>query len=108
MKKLPILLKPARENSPIEFEEASLQTDDFEITLPPGFSVDDSPSPVKADAGFASYASEVQVTPGKIHYTRTYQVNQITIPADQIAALRKFNRQVATDESASVVLKKSQ
>jgi transglutaminase-like putative cysteine protease len=93
---------------PIEFDEASLQTDDFEITLPPGFSVDDSPSPVKADAGFASYSSEVQVTPGMLHYKRTYQVNQITIPADQIAALRKFNRQVAGDENASVVLKKSQ
>lgn len=93
---------------PVEFDEASLQTDDFEITLPPGYSVDDAPSPVKSDAGFASYTSEVQVTPGKIHYTRTYQVNQVMVPADQIAALRKFNRQVAIDENASVVLKKSQ
>lgn len=93
---------------PVEFREASLQTDDFEISLPPGYSVDDAPSPVKADTGFATYSSEVQVTPGKIRYVRTYQVTQDTVPADQIAAVRKFNRQVSADENASVVLKKSQ
>jgi Domain of Unknown Function with PDB structure (DUF3857)/Transglutaminase-like superfamily len=93
---------------PVEFDEASLQMDDFEITLPQGYSVDDFPEPVKTDAGFATYSSETQVTPGKIRYKRTYQVNQVLVPVDQFAALKKFNRQVSADENASVVLKKSQ
>jgi hypothetical protein len=91
---------------PIAFDDTSIQTDDFEISLPPGYVVDDTPDPVKVDAGFATYASDIQVTPGKIHYKRTYQVNQVLVPADKIGALNKFNRQVAGDENSSVVLKK--
>lgn len=91
---------------PVEFDVASLQTDDFEITLPPGYVVDDSPSPMKADVGFASYSSEVQVSPNTVHYKRTYQVNDVLVPAEKMAALRKFDRQIAGDENASVVLKK--
>ncbi len=91
---------------PVEFEEASLQTDDFEITLPAGYTVDDVPRPTKTDSEFASYASQTQVTGNKIHYTRTYQVNQILIPLDKLDDLKKFNRQVAADERSSVVLKR--
>jgi len=92
---------------PVEFSEASLQTDDFEITLPPGYVVDDAPRPMQADAPFASYKSQIQVDNGKIHYTRTYQVKQVHVPVDQLEELRRFNRQVATDEYSSVVLRKA-
>jgi len=81
---------------PVEFSEASLQTDDFEITLPPGYVVDDAPRPMQADAPFASYKSQIQVDNSKIHYTRTYQVKQVLVPVDQMEQLRRFNRQVAT------------
>ncbi len=91
---------------PVEFAEASLQTDDFEITLPPGYVVDDAPHPMQADAPFASYKSQIQVDNGKIHYTRTYQVKQVLVPVDQLGELRQFNREVATDETSSVVLRK--
>jgi transglutaminase-like putative cysteine protease len=92
---------------PVEFSEASLQTDDFEITLPPGYVVDDAPRPMQADAPFASYKSQIQVDNSKIHYTRTYQVKQVLVPVDQMEQLRRFNRQVATDEYSSVVLRKA-
>ena len=92
---------------PVEFGEASLQTDDFEITLPPGYVVDDAPRPMQADAPFASYKSQIQVDNGKIRYTRTYQVKQVLVPVDQLGELRKFNREVAADETSSVVLRKA-
>ncbi|HUK29612.1 MAG TPA: DUF3857 and transglutaminase domain-containing protein [Candidatus Acidoferrum sp.] len=92
---------------PVEYEDTSMQTDDFEITLPPGYTVDDLPRPTKAETEFASYISQTQVTGNKIHYTRTYQVKKIIVPLDQIEALRKFNRQISSDEHANVVLKRA-
>ena len=89
---------------PVEFENATLQTDDFEITLPPGFTVEDVPGPMKAESEFASYTSQVKVDGNKIHYTRTYQIKQVLVPLDKLDELKKFNRQVAADERASVVL----
>jgi hypothetical protein len=90
---------------PVEFDDTSLQTDDFEITLPSGFAVDDLPRPTKSDTEFASYTSLTQVTGNVIHYTRTYQLKQVFVPLDKMDELRKFNRQIAGDERASVVLK---
>jgi hypothetical protein len=89
---------------PVEYESASVQTDDFEITLPPGYSVEDVPPPTKAESEFASYTSSVKVDGNKIHYTRTYQIKQVLVPLDKLDELKKFNRQVAADERASVVL----
>jgi hypothetical protein len=89
---------------PVQFEATTLQTDDFEITLPPGYSVEDVPAPTKSESDFASYTSQVKVDGNVIHYTRTYQVNQVLVPLDKLPELKKFNRQVAADERASVVL----
>jgi hypothetical protein len=89
---------------PVEFESASTQTDDFEITLPPGFTVEDVPAPTKAESEFASYTSLVKVDGNKIHYTRTYQIKQVMVPLDKLDELKKFNRQIAADERSSVVL----
>jgi len=90
----------------VEYDQASIQTDDFEITLPPGYSVDDVPQATKTETEFASYTSQTQVTGNKIHYTRTYQMKQISVPLDKLDELKKFNRQVAADERSSVVLKR--
>ncbi len=92
---------------PVEFDDTSLQTDDFEITIPPGYTVDDLPRPTKTETDFASYASQIQVTGNAIHYTRTFQVKQVLVPLDKMDELRKFNRQIAQDERASVVLKRA-
>jgi hypothetical protein len=92
---------------PVEFEDSSLQTDDFEITLPPGFAVDDLPRPTKSETDFASYTSLTQVTGNVIHYTRTYQLKKVFVPLDRMDELRKFNRQISGDERASVVLKRA-
>jgi hypothetical protein len=89
---------------PVAFESAAMETDDFEITLPPGYSVEDLPPPAKAESEFASYTSSVKVDGNKIHYTRTYQIKQVLVPLDKLDELKKFNRQVAADERASVVL----
>jgi hypothetical protein len=91
---------------PFEFDAASLQTDDFEITLPPGLTVEDVPPPMKSETEFASYASQIQVTGNKVHYTRTYQVKEVIVPLEKLDEFRRFNHQISADERSSVVLKR--
>jgi hypothetical protein len=92
---------------PVEFADTSLETDDFEIKLPPGYTVDDLPRPTKTETEFGSYASQTQMNGDAIHYTRTFQRKQVLVPVDKMDELRKFNRQIAGDERASVVLKRA-
>jgi hypothetical protein len=90
---------------PVEFEGPSRDTDTFEITIPPGYEVDDVPLPVDADYGFASYHSKTEVKGNVIDYTRTFEVKELSVPVAQAEDLRKFYRIIAGDERNTVVLK---
>jgi hypothetical protein len=92
---------------PIELEEPARDTDTFEITIPPGFVVDDIPPAVDADYGFASYHSKTVVTGNVVDYTRTFEVKELSVPVDKADELKKFYRIIATDERNTVVLKPS-
>jgi predicted transglutaminase-like cysteine proteinase len=90
---------------PIEFEGPARDTDDFEITIPAGYIVDDLPPPVDADYGFASYHSKTEVKGNVIAYQRTFEVKELSVPVSQAEQLRKFYRIIAGDERNTVVLK---
>ena len=91
---------------PIEFQEGPARdTDSFEITIPAGYVVDDLPPAVDADYSFASYHSKTEVTGNVIHYKRTYEVKELSVPASRSEELRKFYRIIASDERNTVVLK---
>jgi hypothetical protein len=92
---------------PIEFEGPVLDTDSFEITLPPGYEVDDLPPPVDADFGFASYHSKTEVKGNVIGYTRTFEVKELSVPVGKADELKKFYRIIASDERNTAVLKPS-
>ena len=89
----------------IEFEGPSRDTDTFEITIPPGYEVDDLPPPVDADYGFASYHSKTELKGNVIDYTRTFEVKELSVPVAQAEDLKKFYRIIAGDERNTVVLK---
>jgi hypothetical protein len=90
---------------PIEFEGPARDTDVFDIALPPGYAVDDLPPPVDADFSFASYHSKTEVTGNVIHYTRTFEVKQLSVPVSKAAELKQFYRTIAGDERNAAVLK---
>jgi hypothetical protein len=92
---------------PIEFEEPTRDTDSFEITIPPGYVVDDLPPQVDADYGFASYHSKTVVKGNVVDYTRTFEVKELSVPVNKAEDLRKFYRIIAGDERNTVVLKPS-
>ena len=90
---------------PIEFEGPAKDTDIFDITLPTGYAVDDLPAPVDADFTFASYHSKSEVKGNVIHYTRTFEVKELSVPVSKAAELKQFYRVIAGDERNAVVLK---
>jgi hypothetical protein len=91
---------------PIDLEETMLASDEFDIELPEGYVVDELPDPVKEDMGFATYQSSTVVQGNKLHYTRTYTVRQVTLPAGKYGELQRLAGAIAADESSQVVLKK--
>ncbi len=91
---------------PIELGETQQVHDDFTIALPPGFQVDELPAPVKLDVGFAAYQSETKVENNALHYSRTYTVREIELPAGRYPEVQKLSRAIATDEQSSAVLKR--
>ena len=90
---------------PVEFEGPSRDVDTFEITLPPGYEVDDLPPPVDADFGFASYHSKAEANGNTLKYTRTFEVKELSVPVDKLNDLKKFYRIIASDERNNAVLK---
>ncbi len=90
---------------PIEFKGPEQDIDDFEITLPPRYVVDDLPPAVDADFGFASYHSKTEIAGNVLRYHRTYEVKQLSVPLSQAPDLKKFYRIIASDERNTAVLK---
>jgi hypothetical protein len=92
---------------PVELAEPSLQSDDFEITLPPGYVVDELPAPTDAQCDYGYYHSEVAVKGNTLHYQRTFSLKNVAVPPQKLDAFRDFLRQVNADEKQSAVLKKT-
>jgi hypothetical protein len=90
---------------PVEFDGAARDTDSFEIKIPSGYDVDDTPPPVDADYSFGSYHSKTEVSAGVIRYTRTFEVKQLSVPVAQADELKRFYRAINGDERNTVVLK---
>jgi len=91
---------------PINLGETMQATDDDSIELPAGYVVDELPDPVKIDLGFAAYQSSVEVKGNTLHYTRSYTIRQVTIPADRYADVQKLAGTIAADEESRAILKK--
>ena len=91
---------------PIDLGETMQATDDFTIELPDGYTVDEVPDPVKLDLGFAAYQSTAEVKGHTLHYTRTYTVRQVLLPADRYADVQKLSHLIGLDEGSNAVFKK--
>lgn len=91
---------------PIDLEETKQLTDDFTIQLPEGYTADDLPEPIHLDLGFAAYDSSTKLADNALHYTRTYTVRQVTLPASRYPDVQKLAEIISADEQARAVLKK--
>lgn len=91
---------------PIDLDATGHWHDSFDIALPQGFMVDETPDPVNLDLDFASYHSRFTTQGGTLHYEREYTVRQVQIPADRAADFRKLQNTILMDERGTAVLKK--
>lgn len=91
---------------PIDLGATGHWRDSYDIALPPGLVVDETPEPVDLDVDFASYHSTITAKPNQLHYEREYIVRQVEIPAEKAALFRKLQRAILADERGTAVLKK--
>jgi len=90
---------------PVEFEGPRQDVDTFEITVPPGYIVDDLPLASDADFDFASYHSKTEAVGNVLRYHRTFEVKELSVPVSEASQLRQFYRIIASDERNNAVLK---
>ena len=90
---------------PFEFEGPVRDTDAFDITLPPGYEVDEIPPPIDVEYSFGSYHSKTEALGHTLHYARTMEIKELSVPVSQMDELKKFYRIIATDERNTAVLK---
>jgi len=91
---------------PIDLSATGHWRDSFDITLPPGYVVDETPDPVNLDLDFASYHSTITAKGDQLHYEREFVVRQVELPAARAADFRKLESAILMDEKGTAVLKK--
>jgi len=91
---------------PIDLTATGRWHDSFDIALPPGYVVDETPDPVDMDMDFASYHAATTAKGNVLHYERNYVVRQVEIPAGRAADFRKLESAILSDEKGTAVLKK--
>ncbi|KAA6455999.1 DUF3857 domain-containing protein [Acidobacteria bacterium AB60] len=92
---------------PIDLSATGHWHDSYDIVLPEGFVVDETPDPIDLDVEFASYKSSITAKENKLHYERDFVVRQVEIPALKAEAFRKLQSTILMDEKGTAVLKKA-
>jgi hypothetical protein len=106
-RKEPISASTKPRKYPVEFPATELDTDVFDLTLPPGYVVDELPPPADVDCGAIAYHSAITAKGNVIEYKRTYYINQVLVPSAQVPTLRAAAEKIAEDEHASVILRQT-
>ncbi len=91
---------------PIDMSATGHWRDSFDITIPAGYVVDETPDPVNLDLDFASYHSNITAKGDQLHYEREFIVRQVELPATRAADFRKLESAILMDEKGTAVLKK--
>ena len=92
---------------PVEFSGPRRDTDAFDIILPAGYVIDELPPPVDVEDGFAAYHSKTVFNGGALHYTRSFEIKGLSVPAIQSEQLKQLYRTIEDDERNSAVLKRA-
>ena len=91
---------------PIELDATGTWHDSFDITLPAGYVVDETPDPVDLKMDFAEYHSSVKAKDNVLHYERELVIRQIELPAARSHDFNNFEASINSDQLRTAVLKK--
>ncbi|MET0465167.1 MAG: DUF3857 domain-containing protein [Chitinophagaceae bacterium] len=89
---------------PIELGTPYRSTDSVEIALLPGYEPESLPASVNLSTPFGTYRSSVQITNGKIMYSRRIEKYGGRFSADQYQQLVKFQEAIYKADRARLVL----
>lgn len=90
----------------VELDTVAQHQDEFDITLPAGWKVDELPPPTKVEQPGLSYVSQSSFAGQTLTYKRTYKISDVRFPVEKFGDLRAFYTKVQQDERSSAVLKK--
>jgi hypothetical protein len=83
----------------------SVDLSEIDVTLPPGYTIDELPPAIRfADAGL-SYNSASMLDGDTLRYRREYRVERFTIPVEELPKVNAAFAKILADERASAVLK---
>jgi hypothetical protein len=100
-------LKARKERQfPFEFSHLRTERDSFEITTPVGFTIEQLPDPVHLDLPFARYRSSVTQEGNILKYDRSLEITRMSVPKEEVVALRDFYRSVDRGERDVVILRR--
>jgi len=99
------LLEDQDRKCAIELRYTAVQGDSYQITLPPGYTVDELPAPVDLQSALGTYKSQSEVKDGVLTYRRVFEENQLQVPVAKLDGVKTFYRQLATDEQSLAILK---
>ena len=91
---------------PIDLGATGTWHDSYDIALPAGYVVDETPDPVDMTTDFASYHSSISSKGNVLHYERDLIVRKVQIPAAEAGEYRRLESAILTDEKGTAVLKK--
>jgi len=106
VRSVPDVMEGKRRIYSIELGHPGHFHDSFDIAIPPGYVVDETPDPVNIDLDFASYHSSVSAKGGLLHYEREYVVRQVEISPDKASSFRLLESAILGDEKGTAVLRK--
>ncbi|HKV29238.1 MAG TPA: DUF3857 and transglutaminase domain-containing protein [Candidatus Acidoferrales bacterium] len=89
---------------PVEFPTSTLDTDQFNITLPPGYIPEQLPAPVQISDPFLSYKSETKLVGNVLQYTRSYEVKASFVAVKDLSQLKRDFAAISDDERSLAVL----
>jgi hypothetical protein len=90
----------------LELDAPTLQTDDFVITLPDGFTADELPPAIDLKSSYGGYTSKTSFEGHTLSYTRQYRVDKVAVSRDKLDDANAFSRKIVADEKNAAILKK--
>ncbi len=102
------VLEEETRTQPFEFPALTWETDEFEWMLPADYHLDSLPRPVHVSFPFAEYQSGVHTSESSFRYTRSYEVKDVNVREENLPDLKKFFRQIASEERDVVILKRKE
>ncbi len=78
----------------------------FDITLPPGYRVEELPPAVTLATDFAAYQSKIEIDGEVLQCRRNYSIKQVHVPVERVKELNDFHREIGADERTWIVLRR--